>query len=171
MGVLFRMSSYLLLLSLLSSSVLYSQSAPQVLAWGAGAIQQIQDTLAAGVAANTQWFPATGSDCVKQAANATISPGWPSTQDRTRGNLNVCWRRRVLLHGGRWSSWRYIPGSTVESWRPDWLASTLNVVTVPDLVLAAEDAVEDAVLEAEDAMSGLVVVEGAGTGAGTTVWG
>ena len=41
---------------------------------------------------------------------------------------------------------------------------------VPDLVLAAEDAVEDAVLEAEDAMSGLVVVEGAGSAA-TTVWG
>merc|ERR1712243_65352 len=163
MGVLSRMSTHILLLSLLSSSCLYSQAAPQVLAWGVGAIQQIQDTLAAGVAANTQWFPAIGTDCVKQAANATISGGWPGTQNRTRGNLNVCWRRRILLHGGRWSTWRYIPGSTVESWRPDWLGSTLNAITVPDLVLAAEDAVEDAVLDAEDAMSGLLVVEEAGS--------
>ena len=41
---------------------------------------------------------------------------------------------------------------------------------VPDLVLAAEDAVEDAVLDAEDAMSGLVVVEEAGSDR-NTVWG
>merc|ERR1712211_47464 len=69
-----RSSSIFLLLCLVVSA---GQAGASAIGWGAGAVSQVRQTLIAAAAANTQWFPYTGTDCATAAATATLQPGWP----------------------------------------------------------------------------------------------
>merc|ERR1711936_1079600 len=69
-----RSSSIFLLLCLVVSA---AQAGASAIGWGAGAVSQVRQTLIAAAAANTQWFPYTGTDCATAAATATLQPGWP----------------------------------------------------------------------------------------------
>merc|ERR1719430_816254 len=151
------------LLPLLLATLLPSPSSCLAIGWGAGVTSQIRQTLAAAAAANTQWFPYTGTDCAAAAATAALQPGWPGAQvsgvsTPAPGALSICLRRRVLLRGGRWSPWRQVAGTVGAAWRPDW--GSIGGVRDPEFDISAviDDAVlaaEDAVLAAEDAAADL----------------
>merc|ERR1712055_850725 len=123
-------------------------------------MQQIHQTMAAAMAANIQWFPAPdGSDCTTAAATATISSGWPGSQGSppAASTGNICMRRRILLRGGRWSSWRNLPGSTVQTWKPNWAGAAGGATGgVSNTEFDFPAVVEDAIANAEDVMDGLV---------------
>merc|ERR1712156_1352249 len=67
-----RSSSIFLLLCLVVSA---GQAGASAIGWGAGAVSQVRQTLIAAAAANTQWFPYTGTDCATAAA---WTPNWGS---------------------------------------------------------------------------------------------
>merc|ERR1712130_814735 len=68
-----------------------------------GSGQMIANTLAAGLAVNSEWFT--------PSADVT-------------GMTSICWRRRRLIFGGSWSSWRLISGNTIQGFIPNVPAIT-----------------------------------------------
>merc|ERR1711874_52522 len=67
LGLSQRSSSIFLLLCLVVSA---AQAGASAIGWGAGAVSQVRQTLIAAAAANTQWFPYTGTDCATAADTA-----------------------------------------------------------------------------------------------------
>merc|ERR1711936_1471971 len=93
----------------------------------AGAAQQVGQTVAAGLAVNTQWFQPSGtgvSACNSESVSATLYPGWPGymgntvIQSQVGTEVSVCIRRRVLLRGGGYGPWRYFTGTIRQGFRP-----------------------------------------------------
>merc|ERR1712130_42139 len=123
-------------------------------------ITQMRQRALSRLAENTQWFPASGTDCVSQAATATPQQGWPGYQgqgDLQPGtNVAICFRRRRLFRGGRYSSWRYVDGLVQTSWMPDFMGvlnpggGSTSDGDVEIVVDDVEDAVDDAVDGVED---------------------
>merc|ERR1711936_518524 len=145
-----RSSSIFLLLCLVVSA---GQAGASAIGWGAGAASQVRQTLLAAAAANTQWFPYTGTDCTTAAATASPQPGWPGAPvggatTPAPGALSICLRRRILFRGGRWSQWRQVSGNVGSAWTPDW--GSVGGVGDPGIDITA--VVEDAILNAEDAI-------------------
>jgi len=121
--------------------------------WGAGAASQVRQTLLAAAAANTQWFPYTGTDCTAAAATANPQPGWPGAPvggatTPAPGALSICLRRKILFRGGRWSPWRQVSGNVGSAWTPDW--GSVGGAGDPGIDITA--VIEDAILNAEDAV-------------------
>merc|ERR1711936_856035 len=141
-----RSSSIFLLLCLVVSA---AQAGASAIGWGAGAVSQVRQTLIAAAAANTQWFPYTGTDCATAAATATLQPGWPGAP--APGALSICLRRKILFRGGRWSPWRQVSGNVGAAWTPNW--GSVGGAGNPGIDITA--VVEDAILNAEDAVAGL----------------
>merc|ERR1719228_521200 len=137
----------LLLLTLLPCSLLPSASSLAVVGWGAGAMAQLRETVAAGVATNVQWFNNPGgAACSYAASTSTPLPGWPGFQGgATEGITTICIRRKIMHKGGQWGPWRLVSGSIAQTWRP-YMGSVIAGVR------DAEFAVEDAVLNIEDAV-------------------
>merc|ERR1719331_1617920 len=145
-----RMNSFVfLLLTVFVANQVHSST----IGWGAGAASQVRQTLLAAAAANTQWFPFTGTDCTTAAATASPQPGWPGAPvggatTPAPGALSICLRRRILFRGGRWSPWRQVSGNVGSAWTPDW--GSVGGVGNPGIDITA--VVEDAILNAEDAV-------------------
>merc|ERR1712179_666065 len=141
-------SSLFLLLTVFVGNQVHASA----IGWGAGAASQVRQTLLAA-AANTQWFPFTGTDCTTAAATASPQPGWPGAPvggatTPAPGALSICLRRRILFRGGRWSPWRQVSGNVGSAWTPDW--GSVGGVGNPGIDITA--VVEDAILNAEDAI-------------------
>merc|ERR1711997_561894 len=145
-----RSSSIFLLLCLVVSA---AQAGASAIGWGAGAVSQVRQTLLAAAAANTQWFPYTGTDCTTAAATANPQPGWPGAPvggatTPAPGSLSICLRRKILFRGGRWSPWRQVSGNVASAWTPDW--GSVGGAGDPGIDISA--VIEDAILNAEDAV-------------------
>merc|ERR1719394_385758 len=89
----------------------------------AGSGRMIANTLAAGLAVNSEYFTpsadvADSSGCQTEAANADTQSGWPFASSLD-GLTSICWRRRRLMFGGSWSSWRFISGNTIQGFIPN----------------------------------------------------
>merc|ERR1719180_230319 len=130
-----------------------SQVDASAIGWGAGAASQVRQTLLAAAAANTQWFPYTGTDCTTAAATANPQPGWPGAPvggatTPAPGALSICLRRKILFRGGRWSQWRQVSGTVGAAWTPDW--GSVGGAGDPGIDITA--VIEDAILNAEDAV-------------------
>ena len=90
----------------------------------AGSGQMFGQSVAAGLAQNSQWFQPEGvtdSACEDEASTATLQQGWPSTGDLVDMSGGICWRRRRLFLGGSWGPWRYVKGSVRETFLPNFL--------------------------------------------------
>ena len=97
----------------------------------AGSGQMIGQSLAAGLAQNSQWFrPAgdTDSACEEEASTASLQQGWPSTGDLLDMPAAICWRRRRLFLAGSWGPWRYVKGSLRQTFVPNFLGGEAPVV-------------------------------------------
>merc|ERR1711973_971757 len=152
LGLGHRSSSIFLLLCFVVSS---GQAGASAIGWGAGAVSQVRQTLIAAAAANTQWFPYTGTDCATAAATATLQPGWPGAPvagigatTPAPGALSICLRQKILFRGGRWSPWRQVSGNVGAAWTPNW--GSVGGAGNPGIDITA--VVEDAILNAEDAV-------------------
>merc|ERR1711951_181444 len=142
-------ASVFLLLTVVA--IVANQVDASAIGWGAGAASQVRQTLLAAAAANTQWFPYTGTDCTTAAATASLQPGWPGAAvggatTPAPGALSICLRRRILFRGGRWSPWRKVSGNVGSAWTPDW--GSVGGVGNPGIDITS--VVEDAILNAED---------------------
>jgi len=93
-----------------------------------GSGQMIANTLAAGLAVNSEWFTPSAdvtdnAGCQSESATADIQSGWPLASS-LEGMTSICWRRRRLIFGGSWSSWRLISGNTIQGFIPNVPANT-----------------------------------------------
>merc|ERR1711892_1044834 len=106
------------------------------LAGMAGSVQQAGQTLAAGLAANTQWFQPVGAGvaaCNTEATSATLLAGWPGyqgntvTQQQVGSRVSICIRRKRIFRGGRFGPWRFVTGTVRQGFRPDFAGTGIGL--------------------------------------------
>merc|ERR1711909_23331 len=94
-----------------------------------GSLQQVGQTVAAGMATNLQWFQPVGtglSACNTEAASTTLLPGWPGyqgntlTQVQVGDKVSICVRRKRFFRGGSFGPWRFLTGTVRQGFRPDF---------------------------------------------------
>merc|ERR1712243_76968 len=94
-----------------------------------GSLQQVGQTVAAGMATNLQWFQPVGtgvSACNTEAPSTTLMPGWPGyqgntlTQVQVGDQVSICVRRKRFFRGGTFGPWRFLTGTVRQGFRPDF---------------------------------------------------
>merc|ERR1712013_127558 len=94
-----------------------------------GSLQQVGQTVAAGMATNLQWFQPVGtgvSACNTEAASTSLMPGWPGYQGNTLtpvqvgDQVSICVRRKRFFRGGTFGPWRFLTGTLRQGFRPDF---------------------------------------------------
>ena len=101
----------------------------------ASSAQMFGQSVAAGLALHSEWFPwdgeASDAACQDEAGSASPQMGWPAAGPVTEAG--ICWRRRQLILGGSWGPWRYVTGTLRQTFVPNFLRAG-DVTTGPEVV-------------------------------------